>query len=160
MRLVLYVAHCVRPTADEIAAFVGDPALAASRATRANVSAAMHSLSWLRHTFSETTFIAPWITSIQCGDDDADPAQRESGLIDCCAVVERCDGIVLCGPRMSNGMRREMEHGMRVASRCSYIGDGFEVYDLIGYSIEGASCRNEDCGSFNAWMAYRESCTR
>lgn len=99
----------------------------AREALRANLDRAMRWLSWLRRSFPETTFIAPWIASVLAGADDTDPAQREAGFVDACAVIERCDGIVLCGPRISEGMRREMEHGkLRV-----HVGYApFMVYDL------------------------------
>ena len=149
-RLVLYVAHPVAPTEEEIAAirksddFIGGQAHgdAAQRAydaavvrsaLQANLTAAMKWLSWLSRSFPETTFIAPWIADIQSGADDSDPAQRERGLVDCCAVVERCDGIVLVGPRISTGMARERDHGRTHSNVVmDYEGDpsAFQVYDL------------------------------
>lgn len=141
IRKVLYVAHPVRPTDEEIAAILElhgqhGPASSASplrvkQATEANVWRAIAWLRWLRRSFPEATFIAPWIAAILSGEDDADPAQREAGLIDACAVIERCDGIVLCGPRISEGMRREMEHGVRLDHRQNRLPE-FEVYDLTG----------------------------
>lgn len=92
-RLVLYVAHPL-----------GAPDAAG---LRANLERAMRWLSWLRRSFPETTFIAPWIAAIYSGENDSDPAQREAGLVDDCAVVERLDGMVLCGGRISSGMGRE-----------------------------------------------------
>lgn len=122
-RQVLYVAAPLAPSEEEIeqvrlrigkwnpgVGFAG-PGSCAKAATLENAKRAMRWLSWLRRSFPETTFIAPWIASVLGGEDDTDPAQREAGLVDACAVVERCDGIVLCGPRISSGMRREMEHG-------------------------------------------------
>jgi hypothetical protein len=136
------VAHPVAPSEEEIAAatsrlvasaerwsYQPDVGRAPKRATRNNVRAAGRWLRWLRREFPETTFIAPWMVSILTGDDDSDPAQREAGLADCCATVERCDGIVLCGPRISSGMRREMEHG-EVAPHHYKI---FDTYDLTKY---------------------------
>jgi hypothetical protein len=138
--MVLYVAAPLRPTEEEIAAqseysversrgeYERDMLTTRSRAeraqlaTHANLERAMRWLSWLRRSFPEVTFIAPWIAAVLAGAADADEAQRESGLVDDCAVVERCDGIVLVGARVSGGMRREMEHGMRR--------DGFKMYDL------------------------------
>lgn len=146
-RQVLYVAHAVRPTEEEIAAipmgriepgrgeyerdawFPIPDTERVALATRANLDRAMAWLSWLRRSFPETTFIAPWIASILAGADDADPAQREAAFLDCCAVVERCDGIVLVGPRISEGMRREMEHARATSGR---YGATFDICDLTG----------------------------
>jgi len=94
-------------------------------ALRANLYRAKEGFAALRRSFPETTFIAPWIAAVLSGADDRDPAQRDAGLVDDCAVVERCDGIVLWGARLSDGMRREMEHGVRARH-------GFEVFDLTG----------------------------
>jgi hypothetical protein len=123
IRQVLYVAAPLRPTEEEIAAVKaihGQTAdhptsqLRLRQALEANLDRAMRWLAWLRRSFPETTFIAPWIASVLAGADDADDAQRAAGMADACAVVERCDGIVLCGGRISEGMRREMEHGVRM----------------------------------------------
>lgn len=143
MRQVLYMAHPVAPTAEEISQMGDREAMDSGMIVRANLKRAMQWLSWLRKSFPETTFIAPWISDIMAGGGDSNPKQREAGLIDCCSVVERCDGIVLVGGRISSGMRREMEHGkargfMRVepdlhapADRAfPYRAAGFEVYDL------------------------------
>lgn len=134
MRQLLYVAHPVAPTADELTgAFrwnsgIRHPASAEEITpfvVKKNIDRAMQWLSWLRRSFPETTFIAPWIASIMAGEDDSDP---KAGLVDCCAVVERCDGIVLVGDRISSGMRREMEHKWGTTAE----GGPFEsaVYDL------------------------------
>lgn len=135
-RQVLYVAAPLAPSEEEIViAAEGGPVAtredAIRCATSANVGRAMRWLSWLRRSFPETTFIAPWIAAVLSGEDDADPAQREAGLVDDCAVVERCDGIVLCGPRISSEMRREMEHAQRITARCgSDFWPGDHIYDL------------------------------
>lgn len=129
-RQVLYVAHALRPTNTEIEHTPWNPLveMRAAVALRANLDRAMAWLSWLRRSFPETTFIAPWICIVLSGDDDSDPAVRERAMQDNFAVIERCDGIVLCGPRISEGMRREMEHG--AASRADLYAEDFKVYDL------------------------------
>lgn len=168
-RGLLYMAHPVAPTTDEIdqersayfPAAMTDTALAGICVGR-NLNRAMQWLSWLGKSFPETTFIAPWISAIMAGEDDLDPNQREAGLLDCCSVVERCDGIVLCGGRISSGMRREMEHGLARGGRQTIDAAGmFEAYDLTSYTIEGESGRNEGGHTFIQWVdRYRESCTR
>lgn len=161
MRRVLYVAHPIRPTPAEVYALVDqmmagaatphmDDArsramrLAMARATQANIGGAHRWLTWLRRSFPETTFIAPYLASIAAGDDDQDPEQREAGMVDCCAVVERCDGIVMTGGRIGSGGARELDHGVAVAATdpgsISYRMPNFEfqVYDLTPWcGIEG-----------------------
>lgn len=128
-RQVIYMAHPVAPTEGEISeipydtvecgrgeyeADIRHPIPEATRvkaALRANLERALRWLAWLRASFPETTFIAPWI-SVQSLNGDDSPALREAGLVDACAVIERCDGIALVGGRISSGMRREMEHGV------------------------------------------------
>ena len=88
-----------------------------------NLKRAMRWLQWLRRSFPETTFIAPWIAAVLSGGDETDPKQREAGLIDDCAVVALLDGIVLVGGRVSPGMERE--------SACHAV-----VFDLTGLGDE------------------------
>lgn len=146
-RLVLYVAHPLRPTEAEIAACYERPTegRAAEEAARAasvrkalqrNIARAERWLSWLRRSFPETTFIAPWIAAVLSGEDDSDPAQREAGLVDACAVIERCDGIVLCGPRVSAGMEREARHARRVWDLTALGGSGWSYSMPCGDTFE------------------------
>lgn len=90
-RPVFYVAHQVS----------GD--------VHANVSRAIEWLGWLMRTVPDVAFIMPWASALAAGEDDTDPAQRARGLLDCQATVARCDGIVLCGARVSSGMALERE---------------------------------------------------
>jgi hypothetical protein len=133
-RRVLYVAHPLAPTNAEIAATPWAPLieLRARVALKANIDRALRWLAWLRKGFPETTFIAPWIATIQSLGGDGTPEEREAGLVDDCAVVERCDGIVLCGSRISSGMRREVDHGStwRVFDGDDGEPARFERYDL------------------------------
>jgi len=130
-RAVLYVAHCLRPSEEDIAAHRRNvDESPEADALDANIHRAMRWLAWLRRSFPETTFIAPWIANILAYGDDAYIAAFERGGADACAVIERCDGIVLCGGRISDGMRKEMEHGAQSAR-----GPGrevFAVYDMTG----------------------------
>lgn len=110
---IIYVAHPLRPLDHDVAIRTGIPDRIMSWAealrveTRANLDRALRWMAWLRRAFPRVTFIAPWIEHALSGDDDTDPAQREKGLHDDCAVVERCDGLVLVGGRVSSGMQRE-----------------------------------------------------
>ncbi len=149
-RRVLYMAHPVSPTEQEIAAVPYETVervrgeyeddirhqipegTRVKAALRANLDSALRHLAWLRASFTETTFIAPRISYLLSGEDVSDSAARERGLVDCCAVVERCDGIVLRGPRVSSGMRRKMAHGVAVngVTRDHVVFGDFAVYDL------------------------------
>lgn len=138
-RAVLYVAAPLRPTEEEIERVrdgaarpdLWTEAARTQAALSSNIDRAMRWLAWLRRSFPETTFIAPWIVEILSGADDPDPAQREAGMQGNFAVIERCDGIVLCGGRISEGMRREMEHG-KARYMTQEAPNYFEVYDMTG----------------------------
>jgi hypothetical protein len=53
--------------------------------------------------------IAPWIQEIHLGiSNDSDPDSRDAGIARCRATAARCDGIILCGPRISSGMLAEL----------------------------------------------------
>ena len=59
--------------------YVAAPLGAPDRAgLEANLARAMRWLSWLRRSFPETTFIAPWIAAVLGGEDDADPDRADS----------------------------------------------------------------------------------
>lgn len=134
-RRVLYVAHPLAPTEEEMA--VADATCRsqacdaghAGFALRRNIDLALRWLAWLRRSFPQDTFIAPWIATVfsLSGDDSAE--LREAGLVDDCAVVERCDGIVMTGSRIGSGGDRERRHGMSYA-RGWTCAAGFKVFDL------------------------------
>lgn len=77
-RQVLYVAAPLAPTVEELSATRArhelkgiadlDEATCASRALKTNLNRALRWLAWLRKSFPETTFIAPWIASVMSGD--------------------------------------------------------------------------------------------
>lgn len=93
MRLI-YVAHPVRPIDGET--------------VRGNAERAEEWLVALSIANPDVAFVAPWTALVRARpDDDADPELRARALRTCEGVARRCDGIVLCGPRVSDGMRRE-----------------------------------------------------
>lgn len=164
-RSVLYVSAPLRPTEEEIVRHtmaeiaaeidalrphpdLGLPFMApgirkrsapTELALRANLERAMRWLSWLRRSFPETTFIAPWIAIVLSGADDSNPVVRERAMQDNFAVIERCDGIVLCGPRISEGMRREMEQGQmrhKIWIDPYQADQTFRVYDVTRFLLD------------------------
>ncbi|MGE0547584.1 MAG: hypothetical protein AB7O24_04420 [Kofleriaceae bacterium] len=85
-----------------------------------NVKRAYQWLRWLMRSEPEVAFVAPWLACVAAGADDNNPDARERGLLDAGAVIKRCDGIVLCGDRISSGMHRELataiQHGVYVTN--------------------------------------------
>lgn len=107
-RRVVYVAH---PVAGDVPG---------------NVARAKRWLHWLVKSDPTIAFIAPWIAHLEADHDDADPVQRERGLLDAIATVRRCDGIVLVGGRISPGMLLELEAAVeagRTIIDWTYLGD-------------------------------------
>lgn len=109
---------------------------------RANVDRALRGLGWVRKAFPDVTFIAPWIAAVLSGENDANPAQREAGLVDACAIVERCTGIVLYGGRVSSGMMREMGHGQ---------------LQVVDFCVANFSCFREPP---SMWFSWEAACAR
>lgn len=120
-RQVWYVAAPLWPTENQIARLLpcsgGAARLDAIAAgTLANVHNAKRWLSWLIRRYPTIAFIAPWIATFEAdyvaaaedGDDDDVPR-----MVDVEAAIARCDGMVLCGGRISGGMAR----GRDVAAR-------------------------------------------
>lgn len=137
MRLVFYMAHPLAPTSAQISwrAAAGSPEHYAA-ALNDNLHRAMRWLMWLRRSFPGVTFIAPWIAAVAAGDDDADPAQREAGLVDAEALIPRLDGAVLVGGRVSSGMERE-RRSARLAIDLTDLG---EEPPMELYSAELRGC--------------------
>lgn len=57
----------------------------------------------------DMAFSAQWMVEVTLWDD-ANPAQREAGLLRCMNDVERCDALILVGRKVSTGMARERDH--------------------------------------------------
>ena len=162
MRKLLYVVYPVAPTEQQVKESAGgvlqwDPTvpgglLAASReastkALSANILSALGSLGWLRKSFPETSFIAPWLANL-LGEA---PVSRLAGFVDACATVERCDGIVFVGPQVSDEMLKIANHG--ATWRVFQDEDGghgalFDIYDLTAYQAD----RNEDSRTLESWI--------
>lgn len=74
----------------------------------ANLTNATMWMAMLLRTYPHVAWVAPWILDAQVLDD-ADPEQREAGLVRDQAVVRRADALLLVGGRLSAGMAREVE---------------------------------------------------
>jgi hypothetical protein len=78
-------------------------------AASANAARALRWLAWLRKREPEACIIAPWLAAILAGDDDEDPKQRARGLRESALVASQCDGVVLVGGVVSEGMQGELD---------------------------------------------------
>lgn len=78
-----------------------------------NMKRARRWLRWLMENEPDTAFCVPWLPLLDVCDDASD-AERARCLRDDINIAGRCDGIVLCGGRVSNGMSLEL--GAVVAS--------------------------------------------
>lgn len=76
-------------------------------------------IKWLQDNYP-LVCVANWVNDIVLYDD-AVPEQREAGMLRNLAVLERCEGVLLVGGRVSPGMARERDHA---------IAKGIPVSDL------------------------------
>jgi hypothetical protein len=90
--MVRYLCHPVRPAPGE--------------SLDENIERALRWLAWALRRWPNEATIAPWLSEVQLLDE-SDELVREAGLRRCEAVVARCDELLLCGGRISSGMRRE-----------------------------------------------------
>jgi hypothetical protein len=69
---------------------------------------------WLRFLFRydpDNVYIAPWVAEVEAMrevGEDTSAATLDKALKDDCEVVRRCDGILLVGGRITDGMRIEL----------------------------------------------------
>jgi hypothetical protein len=56
--------------------------------------------------------VNPWYTFIKLYPNVKSPEDIEQFLKEDCAVLERLDGVVLVGHKLSDGMRRELNHAL------------------------------------------------
>lgn len=95
-RAVYYVAH---PVAGDVAQ---------------NARRARQWLAWLMDGEPEVAFVAPWLPYVDAfierfgGIDDQGSIFRARCMLDNRTLIARCDGIVLCGGRVSDGMKLEL----------------------------------------------------
>lgn len=92
-RPVFYVAHPVSPNSS----------------FRYNARKAERWLGWLMQHDRSRVYIAPWISEVRLFIDNRVTTTYEEALSDDLEVVTRCDGIILVGGKISNGMQRELD---------------------------------------------------
>ena len=71
----------------------------------ANLAAARAWLRFLIDACPDVAFCVSWLPYLDVLEDSG--ANRERGLRDDCEMVRRCDAVLMVGPRVSDGMRRE-----------------------------------------------------
>lgn len=76
-------------------------------------------LRWCLETF-DAAVIAPWIVECELFDE---ATNRDKGLSRCVRVVAKCDALLLCGPKISEGMEMEVDAALTA---------GLTVWDITG----------------------------
>lgn len=71
-----------------------------------NLRRAMRWWRWFEGSLTDAVFTVPWYVNVSA-NGEADPVKIERGLRDDCAIVQRCDAIMMCGSRISSGMAKE-----------------------------------------------------
>jgi hypothetical protein len=127
---------------------------------------------WLKHITESrdepAAVIAPWITESEIWDDSIQ-AERVQGLERCAAVIERCDELWMCGGRISEGMRFELDVAQKAGLttvdltelgeyppgtpeeierviRDSLNGDAIGLCGLLGsVALSAKQCRKAEC---------------
>lgn len=88
-----------------------------------NLARAKRWLVYLFLHYHEIVVVAPWITDLEILPlGDAVAEERERGIQRNLVTLGRCDGIILCGGRVSAGMEREL-----VAARILAL----DIIDLV-----------------------------
>ncbi len=108
--MIAYVAHPVGPDGPERVA---------------NLERVRRWIRWLIDTRPDLALSIPWLP--YCEVLDESPINRQRGIRDGIAMLDRCDAIVLVGGRMSPGMVDELR---RAAMR------GLKVIDLLHLGAE------------------------
>lgn len=95
---LIYLAHPLRPLPGS------------TETVDSNLDDAEWWLAALQRANPGVAIIAPWIQELRLGvGDEAAAEDRARGLARCRATAERCNGIALCGPRISSGKLGELE---------------------------------------------------
>jgi len=115
---VLYVAHCLSAATDA--------------EMEQNRRAAARWAAWLAETF-DVAVVCDWIVLSSAWSE---AEGRERGLEIDKALIGRCDGMVLFGPRVSSGMDVEAQHARSVGIPVfSFLGQDIDQPDRISWSL-------------------------
>lgn len=74
-----------------------------------NLAEARRWIRWLYDHVPGIAIVATWITECEVFDE-GNPEHRKLGLRHDLAVLERCNAILLVGPKLSTGMQAELLH--------------------------------------------------
>lgn len=113
--MLIYMAHPVRPIEGETLA--------------GNIERAEAWLRWCHDRFQAWTVIAPWLAELHAYglDEEGERAQRAEGIARQLDVVRRCDGVLLVGSRISDGMKMEARSALR---------EGRQVFSVVWSDLE------------------------
>jgi hypothetical protein len=117
--IITYLAAPLTPTSDESVAI--------------NLMAAKKWYGFLSKHLHERVFMADWILhcEIFAGDRDDDKELRAIGMLRNFKLIDVCHELVLVGPRVSNGMRAEMDYaGKRGLRVLNLVGATMNDFDL------------------------------
>lgn len=92
-----------------------------------NMARAKRWFTYLLNKYPNDVFVASWVPYVQVLPDT--PESHKRGMRDDLMVLKLCDGIVLCGGHLSEGMRKELIH-------CARTGYAYEVMDLLHLGAE------------------------
>lgn len=119
---VIYLAHPVRGAVEE------------------NLRSAELIWQAIETAYERVAICSQWVTEVRLFDE-ADDKQRERALLRDMAVIEKADGVILCGREITPGMRQEAKHaeahGLPVLD-CTGM-DMSEMLDAVGAWLEGLS---------------------
>jgi hypothetical protein len=77
-----------------------------------NVTRAKKWLTWFLENDRTRVYIAPWITEVELSAKGKHHITYGDALSDDLCVVEHCDGIILVGGMISNGMKMELDRAV------------------------------------------------
>ncbi len=91
-----------------------------------NLRRAMRWWQWFHLGIREAVWLMPWYVNV-FANGEGDPHLIALGLRDDCAVVARCNALMLCGSRVSSGMAKEAT---------AAVDAGVPVFQVVGADDE------------------------
>ena len=112
---------------------------------RDNLESALAWLRFLRDTFDDLDFTAPWIANCIADPFEDDVATRARALMFDCEMVRRCDQLWAVGERITHGMSEEIDAAIE-AGRPWINATGFVLHvsqhELIVEAIKARRARS------------------